>query len=81
MRNVVGDFFQSAHQRLDALEHDVEIGGEPVELIADTGHRQSAGQVAGHDALRRVGDGIEALEHASRHEEAAGEPQHDDKQK
>ena len=78
VRDVVGDFLEAAHQRLDALQHGVEMLGEAVELVAGAGDRQAAGEIAGHDGLRLVGHGLDAVEHAPADEEAAGEPQHDD---
>ena len=39
MGDVVGDFLQARHQRLDAVEHGVEVVGETVELVAGAGDR------------------------------------------
>ena len=36
------------------------------------------GKIARHDGARGLGHGVDALEHAARDEEAAGEPEHDD---
>ena len=78
MGDIVGNFLQPAHQRLDALEHGVDVVGEAVELVAGAGDRQPAGQIAGHDGLRRAGHGVDAAEHAPADEEAAGKTEHDD---
>jgi hypothetical protein len=32
--DVVGDFFQPHHQRLDPLQHGVEVFRQPIELVA-----------------------------------------------
>ena len=69
--DVVGDLLEAAHQRLDAIEHGVEIAGQPVELVAGAGDRQTLGQIARHDGLRGRGHGVDALQHAARHEQAA----------
>ena len=76
--DVVGNLLEAPHQRLDPLQHDVEIDREPVELVVGTGSRQTAGEVAGHDGARRLGHGVNAAQHAARDEEAAGQPQDDD---
>src|SRR5258707_2569187 len=59
---------QAAHERLDALQHAVEIDGKPVELVAAADDRQPARKVSGHDSLRGAGHGFDALrseEHTS----------------
>ena len=73
MGDVVGDLLEAPHQRLDALEHGVEVDREPVELVVGAGDRQPAGEIAGHDGARRLGHGIDAVQHAPRDEESAGE--------
>ena len=78
MRDVVGDLLEAVHQRLDPLEHDVEVVGQPIELVAGARDRQAPGQVAVHDPARRFGHRVDALEHATGDEEAAGDTQHDD---
>src|SRR5664279_1973282 len=37
VRDIVGDLLQAVHQRLDALQHDVEVLGQPIELVAGAG--------------------------------------------
>ena len=81
MGDVVGDLLQPAHQRLDALQHGVEVLREPVELVAAAADRQPPGEIAGHDALRGPGHGVDALQHAARDEDAAAEPEHDHEQR
>ena len=76
--DVVGDLLEAPHQRLDPLQHDVEVDREPVELVVGAGDRQPAGEIAGHDGARRLGHGVDAAQHAARDEEAAGQPEHDD---
>ena len=73
VRDVVGDFLEAVHQRLDALEHGVEVVGETVELVAGAGDRQAAGEIARHDRACRLGHGIDALQHAAADEEPAGQ--------
>ena len=80
MGDVVGDFLQPVHQRLDALQHGVEVTGKTIELVAAAPDRQPAGEVAGHDALGRAGHGVDPLQHAPRHEDAAADAEHDDDQ-
>ena len=46
VRDIVGDLLEAVHQRLDALQHGVEVAGEPVELVAGAGDRQPPGEVA-----------------------------------
>ena len=77
--DVVGDLLEAVHERLDALEHDIEVAGEPVELVAGAGDRQPPGEIAVHDGAGGIGHGVDALEHAAGHEEAAGEAEHDDR--
>ena len=77
--DVVGDFLQPVHQRLDALKHRIEIVREPVEFVAAAADRKPAAQVAGHDALRGAGHGVDPAQHAARHEDAAAKTEdHDD---
>ena len=78
MGDIVGYFLEAPHQGLDALEHGVEVIGEAVELVAGAGDRQTSGEIAAHDGLRRIGHGVDALEHAAADEESAGKPKHDD---
>ena len=78
MGDIVGHLLEAAHERLDALEHGIEVVGEPIELVAGAGDRQAPGQVAVHDLARRVRHRVDALEHPPRHEQAAGDPEHDD---
>ena len=72
--------FRPAHQRLDALQHGVEIFGEPIELVAAAPDRQPSGEIAGHDPLGGAGHGVDPRQHAARHEDAAAEAEHDDDQ-
>ncbi len=77
MGDVVGDFLQARHQRFDAVEHGVEVVGETVEFVAGAGDRQPVAEIAFHDVARRLGHGVDAVQHAPRDEEAAGEAEHD----
>ncbi len=78
MRDIVGHFLQPAHQSLDALQHGVQVGGQPVELVARAGDGQTAGQVPSHDGLSRVGHRVNAVEHAPADENAACNAKDDD---
>ena len=78
--DVVGDFLQARHQRLDPLQHGVEVFREPIEFVAAAPDRQPAGEIAGHDALRGAGHGVDPAQHPPRHEDAAAEAEHDDDQ-
>ena len=78
VRDIVGDLLQAVHQRLDALEHGVEIVGQPVEFVAGAGDRQPLAEIAGHDGAGGLGHGVDAPQHAAGDEEAAGEAEHDD---
>ena len=78
MRDIVGDLLHAHHQRLDAVEHNVEIVGETVKLVAGAGHRQAVAEVAGHDVACGLGHGIDPVQHASRDEKSANQPEHDD---
>ena len=49
----VGDHAQVGDQRLDAVEHGVEGGGEPVELVAGAARRHPPVEGAGHDRRGR----------------------------
>ena len=76
--DVVGDLLEAMHQRLDALEHDVEIAGQPVELVIAAG--RSAAARRGRRCMMRlggVGHGVDAPEHPACDEEAAGDAEHD----
>ncbi len=65
------------HERLDALEHGVEVVGEPVELVAGAGDRQPPGEVAVHDLARGLGHRVDAPEHPAGDEQTARHPEHD----
>ena len=78
--DVVGDFLQSHHQRLDALQHGVEIFGQAIELVAAAPDGQPAREVAYHDALGGPGHGVDTPQHPPRHKDAAAETEHDDDQ-
>jgi hypothetical protein len=76
--DIVGHFLEAVHERLDALQHDVEVAGEPVELVAGPRDREPPGQIAVHDLARRFRHRVDALEHATGHEQTAGHAQHHD---
>ena len=76
MRDVVGHLLEAAHQRLDAVEHGVDVERQAVDLVAGAGDRQPIGQVAGHDALRFLRDRVDPPQDAPADEEAAAEPEH-----
>ena len=78
--DVVGNFLQPRHQRLDALQHGVEVFREAIEFVAAAPDRQPPGEVAGHDALGGAGHGVDPVQHPPRHEDAAAEAEHDDDQ-
>ncbi len=40
MRDIVGHFLEAGHQRLDALQHGVEIFRQAVDLVAGCGRRE-----------------------------------------
>jgi len=40
VRDIVGHFFEPMHERLDALEHGIEIGSEPIEFVAGPRDRE-----------------------------------------
>ena len=77
MRDIVGNFLQAAHQRLDALQHDVEIFGQPVEFVAGAGDRQPPAEIAGHDGAGGFGHGVDAAQHAAGDEQPAGKTEHE----
>ena len=79
--DVVGDFLQAHHQRLDTLQHGVEIFRQTIEFVAAAPDRQPAGEIAGHDALGGAGHGVDPPQHPPRHEDAAADAEHDDDQK
>ena len=78
MRDIVGHFLEAVHQGLDPLQHEIEIDRQPVEFVAGTGHRQPLAEIAGHDAAAGLGHSIDAAQHATRHEQAAGKAENDD---
>jgi hypothetical protein len=80
MGDVVGHLLQALHQRLDALEHGVEVFGEAIELVAAAPDRQPPSEVTRHDALGGAGHGINPLQHPPRDENAADDAEHDDDQ-
>ena len=63
--DVVGDLAQGRHQLLDAVEHGVEALRQAVELVAGAVERDALGEVAGHDRAARLGDGLDAPQHAA----------------
>ena len=69
--DVVGHFLHPGHELGDAIEHGVEAGNEPIELVVGARHRQAAGQVALGDPARLDADAVDAMQHASRHHQAA----------
>ncbi len=78
MRDIVGDFLEAAHQRFDALQHDVEIDRQAVQLVVAAADRQPLGKIARHDRARGFRHGIDPREHTACNKETAGEAQHDD---
>ena len=73
VRDIVGDLLQAAHQRLDALEHGVEVFRQPVEFVAGAGDRQPLAEIAGHDGAGGLGHGVDAAQHAAGDEQPAGQ--------
>ena len=71
MGDVVGDFAQARHELLNALEHRVQVGGEPVEFIVRAADRQACGEVSLHDGLGAFVHGVDAAQHTARNEEAS----------
>ena len=80
MGDIVGDFLEAVHQRLDPLQHGIEVFREAIEFVAAAPDRQASGEVAGHDALGGAGHGVDPLQHPPRHEDAAADAEHDDDQ-
>ena len=78
--DVVGDFLQARHQRLDPLQHGVEVFRQTIELVAAAPDRQPSREIAGHDALGGAGHGVDPPQHPPRHEDAAADAEHDDDQ-
>ncbi len=78
--DVVGDFLQPRHQRLDPLQHGVEVFGEAVELVAAAPDGQALAEIADHDAMGRAGHRVDARQHPARDENAAAEAKHHDDQ-
>ncbi len=72
--DIVGNFAHADHQPGDAGDHGVEVGRQPVELVAGAGQRQAARHVPVHDGAGARVHGIDAAQDAQRHDEAADEP-------
>ena len=69
--------FRPDHQRLDPLQHGVEIFRQPIEFVAAAPDRQPPAEIAGHDALGGAGHGVDTPQHPPRDKDAAAEPEHD----
>ncbi len=76
--DIVGDFLQALQQLLDAVEHGVEIGGEPIEFVIAPGERHALGEVAGHDLGGGIADGVDAAQHPPRGDAAGDHGEQDD---
>ena len=58
----------------------LRFSGKTIELVAAAPDRQPSGEIAGHDALGGAGHGIDPLQHAPRHKDAAADAEHEDDQ-
>ena len=59
VRDVVGRLLHLAHQRLDAVEHAIEVLGEPVPFVAGSAQRNPLAEIALHD---RAADRVDRLD-------------------
>ncbi len=65
VRDVVGDLLQVQEQRLDAVEHAVEVKGQLGELVARArAHRDATTERAALDLAARPVDGLDPAKHA-----------------
>lgn len=67
--NVVRHILETVKQSLDAVQHEIEPDGEPVELVAGAVDRQTLGQVPRHDAPAGRRHGVNAPQHPATHED------------
>ena len=73
--DVVRDLPQSLHQLLVAVEHGVEIVGEPVEFVIRAGRGDPLAERAPHDAPRRLVDGLDPGDEVDADDHAAAQRQ------
>jgi hypothetical protein len=76
VRDRVGDLAHAVHQLRDAVEHQVDVAGEPVELVARPGQLHPRREVAEHDAVCDAGDAGQPAR-----EQVAREETHEDRQR
>lgn len=63
--NVVTGLAQAVHQHLDAIEHAVDRGRQPLQFATLAGHRNAVAQMACHDRMAGVGNRIDTLGEAA----------------
>jgi hypothetical protein len=78
VRHVAGHLLQAFHQGADAVEHAVEGGGQPVEVVVRAAHGNPPAKVAADDRLGRPGDGRHPAMDVAAQRIAAGHAQDDD---
>ena len=66
VRDVVGRLLHLAHQRLDAVEHEIEVLGEPVPFVARAAQRNAFAEIALHDRAADRVDGLDPPDGAAR---------------
>ena len=75
VRDVVRDPAHVLHQGLDAFEHRVQVRDQIVELVAAPVALDAFGQLAFHDATRRVVDRLDTRRHAPPHPPGPRDPE------
>ena len=69
--NVVADLADARHQLRDAVEHVVEVRGQPVELVVRPARRDPPVERAGHDFPAGLVDRVDAAQHGPADQHAA----------
>ena len=80
MGDVGGDLPQPVHEGLVAIQHEIEISGEPVEFVAHSDGRDTFLQSTVHDLLKGPVHPVEATKKDRSDQQAAANRQDRDAQ-
>ncbi len=73
--DVAGDLTQSVEQLLDAVEHSVQTGHQPVDLVVGAAHRDARREIALHDGPTGAADRVDAAHEVSAQQHATADRQ------
>ena len=78
VRDVVADLLDLAHQRLDAVEHQIEVFGDAIPFVVRSAERNTLVEAALHDGAAGRVDLLDAPDGAARHQHAGHGSEHED---